>query len=558
MSRWLGLCALLVACAGGAASTTKPTGKADVVFVGGDVWTNDPARPKVDAIAITNAHIAAVGTAGELAPWIGPTTVVIELGGRTLTPGLVDAHAHLHGLGHWSSMVSLRGAKSEADAVARVVAAPGPAQGGDEWVQGRGWDQNLWSPQAFPTKASLDAALPGRPIVLRRVDGHAMWVSAKTLAVAGITKATPDPAGGRIVRDAQGEPTGVLVDAAMDLVAAKIPADTAAQTEAKILAAQEMALTAGLTEIHDMGVTDEIVRAYRALDASGRLQLRVVAYLDGEKAKDATFFDGKAPDHDPDGTRRFAVVGVKLYADGALGSRGAALLAPYADEPSQSGLVVTPPETLTAVAKAALAGGWQVATHAIGDRGNRITLDAYEAAGVTGKDARFRLEHAQVLALDDLPRLGKLGVIASMQPTHATSDMGWAEARVGPERIKGAYAWRSLLNAGAHLAFGSDFPVEEVSPLYGLWSATSRQDLDGKPEGGWRPEEKLTLEEAVAAFTSGAAYAVHQEAHRGRLAVGYVADLTIFDRPLLDGPALRENTAWMTIVNGQVAFDGRK
>jgi hypothetical protein len=478
---------------------------------------------------------------------------VIDLAGRSATPGLVDGHCHLYGLGKSLEEISLRGEKT-ADAAAAKVADAARGRPAGEWIEGRGWDQNLWPKKEFPTHELLDRAAPAHPVALRRIDGHALWVNAAAMKLAGVTRATADPAGGRIVRDGRGEPTGVFVDHAMGLIEARIAAPDAAVIRRRLLAAAKVATEAGLTGVHDMGLPDPVVDEYRKLAAAGELPLRAYLLLSGDEKLFASL-PQRHPDEDRDGSAMVVVRGIKLYADGALGSRGAALLEPYSDDPGNRGLTLMTREAMTTAAQAALRMGWQIAVHAIGDRGNREVLDAFAAAGVRPPN-RFRIEHAQVVAPEDFARFGRMGVIASMQPTHATSDMPWAEARVGPVRVKGAYAWRSMIVAGAHVSAGSDFPVEEVPPLNGLWAAVTRQDRGGKPEGGWHPEQKMTLDEAIHSYTVEPAYASFEETHRGKIAPGYVADFTIFDRELRP-ESLRETQISMTIVGGRVVYERR-
>jgi hypothetical protein len=510
----------------------------------------DPARPRAEAVAVRGGRIAAVGSAAEVSALVGPGTRVIELGGRTVTPGLVDAHCHLYGLGVALETLSLRGLGSAA-AVAEAVRGAAAARAEGEWITGRGWDQNLWSPPEFPGHAVLDAAAPGHPVALRRIDGHALWANAAAMRAAGVGRDTKDPPGGKILRDAQGEPTGVFVDHAMTLIEASMPPVPPAVRERRILKAAEVAVSLGLTGVHEMGIDDGTVAVYRALAREGRLPLRVHAYLSGEGQMDS--LPSRKPDADPDGTATFVLRGVKLFADGALGSRGAALLAPYDDDPKNTGLTLMPAEELRRSARIAAESGFQLAVHAIGDRANREVLDAFEAAGPgRGGALRFRVEHAQVVAPEDLGRFARIGAIASMQPAHATSDMPWAEARLGPARIRGAYAWRSILATGAHIAFGSDFPVEETSPLLGLYAAVTRQDPRGSPPGGWHPEERLTLDEALRLFTAEPAYAAFAEAHRGEIAPGFVADLTVFDRALAPDLTLLEAKADLVVVGGKI------
>jgi hypothetical protein len=451
-------------------------------------------------------------------------------------------------------MLSLRGMTSSA-AVSAAVAGVARSRREGEWIVGRGWDQNTWSPPEFPTHKVLDAAVPAHPVALRRIDGHALWANLAAMRAAGISRDTKDPSGGRLLRDASGEPTGVFIDRAMDLIEAKVPADTPEVRERKILAAADKAIASGLTAVHEMGINDATVSVYRSLAAAGRLKLRVYAFLSGEGQIDT--LSSRKPDIDADGTAMFVLRAVKLYADGALGSRGAALLEPYADEPGNRGLVLMSKEELERAARVASAAGFQLGVHAIGDRANRIVLDAFEAAGQgqSGGAGRFRIEHAQVVSPEDIPRFAKLGVIASMQPTHATSDMPWADERLGSNRLPGAYAWRSILAAGAHIAGGSDFPVEEVSPLLGLYAAVTRQDTKGLPPGGWLPDQRLTVEEALRIFTLEPAWASFVENHRGRIAPRFIADLTVFDREFTDGRAILDTRVDLTMVGGRIVYE---
>jgi predicted amidohydrolase YtcJ len=526
-----------------------------MVMLGGELITADPQRPRASAIAIQGDRIVYVGDDETARSWVGPHTQVVALEGRSATPGLVDAHCHLYGLGVAREVIALRGTASQAEVAARV-AERAATQPEGEWVIGRGWDQTLWPENAFPTHASLDAVSAGHPVALQRVDGHALWVNAIALQRAGIRKDTPEPAGGRIVRDERGEPTGVLVDSAMALVEARIPSPSAAVIERRIRDAAAFASANGLTGVHEMGVPEPVIEVYRKLEAAGELPLRVYAMLSGSKEAIASLERRAKPEVQVPSDRRFVVRGIKLYADGALGSRGAALLHPYQDAPELKGNWVLDPDALKQLVESATAHGYQLAVHAIGDAGNRAVLDAFATAleKRPNADLRFRVEHAQVLAPEDLPRFAKLGVIASMQPTHATSDMRWAEERLGHERTRGAYAWRTLLDAGTHVAAGSDFPVEEVSPLLGLYAAVTRQNAEGMPQSGWFPEQRMTLDEAVRAFTHEAAYAEFAEQQRGMLRAGYTADLTVFDRPLRADRSLLDTQIDRTIVSGKTSY----
>jgi predicted amidohydrolase YtcJ len=478
--------------------------------------------------------------------------VTIDLAGRAVTPGLVDGHCHLHGLGMSLEIISLRGVRSAEEAAERVRDGAARFAPG-EWIVGRGWDQNLWTPPQFPTHATLDAVIPDRPVALRRIDGHALWANAAAMKLAGVGASTRDPDGGRVVRDASGAPTGVFVDAAMELIEHAIGGSSLETTKRRILAGAREAVAAGITGVHEMGIGDQTVRAYRELAAEGKLDVRVYAFLDGSLLEE---LPRREPDLDPDGAAMVVVRGIKLYADGALGSRGAWLLAPYSDDPGNTGLVIASPAELRHAVEVTSAHGWQLAVHAIGDGANRAVLDAVEHGGARTRTMRFRIEHAQVVDRADFGRFAALGVLASMQPTHATSDMGWADERLGPARLAGAYAWRSLRDAGARLVGGSDFPIEEVPPLHGIYAAVTRQDRAGKPEGGWRPEQRLTLEEALRMFTVEPAYASFEEGRRGAIVPGAVADLTVFDRDLrADAASLLETRVDLTVVGGRIVYD---
>jgi hypothetical protein len=543
--------ALGASCSQGPKDAHAP-GTATLVLVGGQIRTLDPERPAATAVAIRGDRIIAVGGDAEVRRLAGPGARVIELAGKTVTPGLIDAHCHLYGLGADLETVSVRGLASEAETVKAIAAAAAGRPAG-EWLIGRGWDQNRWPGQQFPTRAALDAAVGDRPVLLRRVDGHASWVSSRALAAAKITAATPDPRGGKIVRGAGGEPTGVLIDNAMDLVDAVIPAPPAEVRERRIRAAARRAVAVGLTGVHDMGIDDATAAVYRALAARQELPLRVYGLLSGDAANIERVRRNPEP-----AVGRFELRGVKFYADGALGSRGARLYADYDDDRGNRGLWVTEPDPLAFAVEVAMSAGWQVAVHAIGDAAIGAVIDAFRAAQLKYPgEHRPRIEHLQVLAPADLPRLVETRAIASMQPTHATSDMPWAEQRVGAERIKGAYAWRTVLDQGVPLAAGSDFPVEEVSPLLGIHAAVTRQDGSGAPAGGWYPTQRMTLDEAIAAFTHGAAYAGFAEDTRGRIAVGRLADLTVFDGALAADRSLLERKAALTIVGGEVVHEAR-
>ena len=534
--------------------TAEPVPPADAtLFVGGTVLAGPSQAPQQDHAVLVGDHlIREVGPAATLRAKY-PNARVVDVTGTTVLPGLVDAHGHLYGLGSALDVVNLVGTTSYDEVIARVQARAATAAPG-EWILGRGWDQNDWAVKEFPTAAALDAVLPDRPVALERVDGHATLANSAAMRAAGVTAATQDPDGGRIVRDANGNPTGVFIDAASGLIDNAVPPVTPAQRKARVLAAAQAIAATGLTGMHDAGIDPATITAVQELIDEDRFPIRVYALLaDNDSVVNQWFANGPLLDYGG----RLTVRAVKLYADGALGSRGAALLAPYSDDPGNTGLLVSQPSHIEDVARRGRAAGFQINTHAIGDRGVRETINAYERAGVTAKD-RFRIEHLQVIAPDDVPRLVRHGIIASMQPTHATSDMYWAEARVGPERIKGAYAWRTVLNAGGRLALGSDFPVEDVNPFFGLYAAVTRQDQKGWPASGWRPSEKLTLAEAIRGFTSDAAYAAFEEKTRGTIEPGKLADFTIVEGDLFTLPELYKAKVRYTVVGGEIVFGAAK
>ena len=531
-----------------------PTPRADLVLRGGRVHTLDSQAPTASAIAIKDGRIVAVGDGDAVKTWIGPQTRMVELSGRTVVPGLVDSHLHLIGLGKRRTELNLVGTTSLEGVLAKLKAAVKntPANG---WVRGRGWDQNDWTDhRGFPSAADLDRVSPKNPVVLTRIDGHALWANSAAMTLAGIDRSTTAPAGGQIVKR-RGKPTGIFVDNAMGLILGHVPPYTPEQLEEAILRGQEDCMSAGLTQVHEMGIGPQELAALRKLDNEGRLRLRVYVMIDGA-LEDLTPYMSAGPEI-PSEDHRLTVRGLKFYMDGALGSRGAALLKPYADARKQTGLFLTAPELLEARIRTAKTHGFQVAVHAIGDRANREVLDIFER--VYGRDNgqhRPRIEHVQILSLDDVPRFAELGVIASVQPTHATSDMPWAEKRVGPQRIRGAYAWRSLIDSGARMASGSDAPVEDVSPLLGLYAAITRKDLLGFPKGGWYPSERMRPIEAIASFSAGGAYASFREKEAGRIAPGFVADLTVINKDPLTASEdeLASMQAIMTIIGGRVEY----
>jgi len=523
----------------------------EIIYTARTVVAGAAQTPSHDAgVLVSSGKVVSVDSLSALRA-AHPSARVVDYGDATILPGLTDAHGHLYGLGLSLDTIPLYAASVD-EVVSRVKERAARAAPG-EWILGRGWDQNRWPGKQFPIVSVLDAAVPDHPVWLRRVDGHAGWANSAAMRAAGVTAATKDPEGGRIIRDAQGNPTGVFVDAAEALIDSKVPAPSFALRKQRVLAAAQTIARNGLVEIHDAGAEGETIRAVRELIDEKRFPIRVYIMVgDNAPLLDTWFKQGKLIDYGG----RLTVRSVKLYADGALGSRGAALLAPYSDDPGNVGLLVSKPEHLLDVAKRAKAAGFQVNTHAIGDRGVRNVLDAYEGAGVTPAD-RWRIEHYQVVAPPDFARTARDGIIASMQPTHATSDMPWAEARVGPERIRGAYAWRTVLNDGIRLPLGSDFPVEDVNPFFGIYSAVTRQDQNGNPPGGWFPDQRLTLAEAIRGFTAEAAYAAFEEGSRGTIEPGKLADFTVVEGDLFSTPAsaLFKTKVRATVVDGRAVYE---
>jgi len=544
---------LLVASLTGAAEAP-----ADLLLEGGTVYASAEAVPVRASVVAAGGRIVFVGDpAAARARAAGARVVNLE--GAFVFPGFADAHLHLLGVGKSLEVADLKGATASAEAARRMAKAAEALPPG-RWVEGRGWDQNLWPGRQFPRTDDLDRAVPDRPAIARRVDGHAIWVNSVALRTAGVGASTPDPEGGRILRRPDGTPSGVLVDNATTLVEAAMPPETAADLRRRLLAGARACAAAGLTEVQDASAYEaDVIAALAAFSDRRELPLRVYATVSSAPASLEAFL--AAGKRIGSGSDFLTVRAIKAYADGALGSRGAALLEDYADEPGRRGLLVTPPERLTSIATEARRHGWQLWIHAIGDRGNRVALDAFERAARDVPDPaaggeRPRIEHAQVVAPTDFPRFAHDGVIASIQPTHATSDMPWALDRLGSARLEGAYAWRRFRDAGVRMAGGSDAPVESENPLYGFYAAVTRQDASGHPPGGWLPSQRLTREEALALFTSGAAYAAFEEGVRGRIEAGYAADLTVLAKDPMTVPTaqIRSIPVLLTVVGGRIAY----
>ncbi|HEX7938147.1 MAG TPA: amidohydrolase [Gemmatimonadaceae bacterium] len=523
--------AVLCAFAPFAAQAQSSAAPADLIVTNARIYTVDDNRPVAEALAVRGGRVLFAGSARGALATRGPQTRIVDAAGATIIPGIADAHVHLLSLGMALRSVDLDGTKSYDEVIARIAAKAKELPPGI-WITGRGWDQNDWPDTRFPTHDALSRAVPNNPVVVGRVDGHAVLANAAAMRIAGITASTPDPAGGHIERGANREPTGVFVDNAAALVD-KAPPPTHDDLRNATLAAIKEVNKYGLTSVHDAGVDASTIDVYEELARAGQFSLRNYVMITGDDSTIAHYFR-RGPQvalYDS----HIWIRAIKLIADGALGSRGAALLDPYSDDPSTSGLIRTSQARVQDVAVRALRNGFQLNVHAIGDRGNRIVLDAFEAAlkQVPTSDHRFRVEHAQILHHDDIPRFAELDVIPSMQATHQTSDMYWAPNRLGYARTLGAYAWRSLLNTGVIVPMGTDFPVESVNPFFTFHSAVTRQDADNWPPGGWFPEQRMTREEALKSITFWPAYAAFQEREMGSLTAGKLADFVILDRDIM-------------------------
>lgn len=528
---------------------------ADLILTAAHIYTVDPVRPTVAAVAVRDGRVVFAGSALEAMALRGPQTRLLDLGRATVIPGIWDAHLHLLSLGLSLRQVDLTAAASYDEVVARVAARARTARPG-EWIRGHGWDQNLWPDRHFPTEAALSRAVPGNPVVLERVDGHALLLNAAALRLARITAATPDPPGGRILRYPDGAPTGVLVDNAMALADRAVPAPSPDEERQAVLAAIDDVHRWGDVGVHDPWVTQATIAGYEDLARAGRFDLRDYVMVAGDSADLAPALARGPQSALYDG--RLWLRSIKLFADGALGSRGAALLEPYSDDPGNTGLLVTDTNDIRRVAITALRHGFQLCVHAIGDRANRLVLDAYQAAldTVPVADHRFRIEHAQVLSPSDIPRFAELGVIPSMQTSHQTSDMKWAMDRLGWTRAQGAYAWHSLLATGVIIPNGTDAPVEAVDPMIRFHSAITRQDADGWPAGGWFPAQRMTREEALESMTIWPAHAAFMDSVAGSITPGKYADFTVLDQDLMTvAPAdVLAAQVVMTIMGGRIVY----
>ena len=536
---------------------------ADIVFKNGNIYTVNDARPKAEAVAIRKDRIIFVGTNRAVERHVGRNTRVIDLKGKTMVPGMTDAHHHLFGVGFREITLNLEGITSLSDFLAKVKERVDQARPG-EWVTGRGWIETFWKPAVFPTRVDLDKIAPNNPVFLDRADGHGAVANSAALKLAGIDRSTASPFGGEISKDKSGEPTGMLLDNAQDLVQRHIPGPTAEQTERALLLGVKRNVELGWTQIQDAGGNYREVALLRRLYGEGKIKLRVYRALSAPGAQaDQLFKEGPIlGEHD----HRLTVRAVKLYADGSLGSRSAALLEPYSDKPDTSGFMTIKEEDLRPFLEEALRKGVQIETHAIGDRGNRFILDAYEKAFKAVplrerkiREPRWRIEHSQIINPADIPRFARLGVIPSMQPSHAIGDLHFAPSRLGIKRLAGAYAWSSLIKSGSIIPGGSDAPVERGEPMIEFYAAVARKDMKGFSGEGWHPEEAVTRAQALKMFTIWPAFAAFEERLRGSIEVGKLADFTILSADIMKIPEMEilKTTNVMTVINGEIVYEAK-
>ena len=535
-----------------ALSCSQKPQKTIITNVNGYTFTGDEITT-FTTLVFQDGKVVATGGDDLITEHSGTT---IDGGGKTMLPGLIDAHGHVMGLGFQELNVNLAGIET-LEATLETIKEYADENPELEWIQGRGWNQTLWPENEFPTAQDLDEVVSDRPVWLSRVDGHAGWGNSLAMQLGGISKDTPDPQGGLIIRDSQGNATGIFIDAAEGYISSVVPESTPKERDLALEKALDQMASVGITSAHDAGVGVDTWERYKQFADEGKLKTRIYGMISGAgDTFDELAKNGPVESYADD---MLALRSVKLYSDGALGSRGAAMLEPYSDDPGNKGLLFVSQEEMNAMASKVMGQGFQTNIHAIGDAGNRQVLDAIEYAQEQHGDQglRNRIEHSQIVSLEDIPRFKELGIIASMQPTHATSDMNMAEDRVGPQRIKGGYAWHSFLEQGTIVAAGSDFPVEHSNPFFGLYSAISRMDHEGNPDGGWYPEESLTREEALRAFTLDAAYAAHQEEVLGSLEPGKWADFILIEEDYFEIPVIDiwDITVLETWVAGKKVFE---
>jgi predicted amidohydrolase YtcJ len=535
---------------------------ADVVFKNGNVYTANDKAPQAQAIAVKGDRIVFVGTNAAAQRYVGTNTRVVDLQGKTVLPGFTDSHQHLSGVGLREMTLNLEGTTSLEDFLAKVKARVDQSKPGD-WITGRGWIETHWKPPVFPTRSDLDKVAPNNPMILGRADGHGSVANSAALNLAGITKDTPNPFGGEISKDKQsGEPNGMLLDSAQGLVRRRVPPTSAAEAERAVELGVKRNIQLGWTQIQDAGGSYTDVDIFKKLYAAGTIKLRIYKAVHGP-GPSATRLLNEGPTIGAY-ENRFTFRTIKVVSDGALGSRGAALHDPYSDAPDTSGFLTVKAEDLKPMLVDALRKGIQVETHAIGDRANRFVLDEYEAAFKavpSGErkvaDPRWRVEHAQIVNPADIPRFAKLGIIPSMQPSHAIGDLFFAPSRVGINRLAGSYAWESFIKSGVVVPGGSDAPVERGEPMIEFYAAVARKDQKGFTGEGWHPEEAVTRAQALKMFTLWPAYAAFEEKLRGSIEVGKLADLTILSADIMKIPEaeILKTRCVMTVINGEIVFE---
>ena len=537
---------------------------ADLVFTNGNIYTVNARQPTAEAVAVKGDRIIFVGSNRLAQNYIGKNTRVIDLSGKTMVPGMTDAHHHLSGVGFREITLNLEGVTSLEAFLAKVKERVDQKQPG-EWVTGRGWIETFWTPPVFPTRWDLDKVAPNNPVFLDRADGHGAVANSAALKIAGVDKDTPSPFGGEVSKDKQtGEPNGMFLDAAQDLIQRHIPGTTAAEAERAIILGVKRDVELGWTQVQDPGGSYDEVAIDSKLYSEGKIKLRIYKALSapGPEAN-RLFHDGPKIG---EFANHFTVRALKLYADGSLGSRSAALLQPYADKPDTSGFLTIKEETLQPLLQEALRKGIQIETHAIGDRGNRFILDQYEKAMNAVpkaewkiKEPRWRVEHSQIVNPSDIPRFKKLGIIPSMQASHAIGDLHFAPSRLGIERLAGAYAWQSFIKSGSIIPGGSDAPVERGEPMIEFYAAVARKDMKGFSGEGWHPEEAVTREQALKMFTIWPAYAAFEETLRGSIENGKLADFTIFSADIMKIPEMEilKTRCVMTVIGGEIVYEAK-
>ena len=553
---------VLIALLLGLTPVQQPSG-ADVVFKNGNVYTVDSKTPRAEAIAVTKDRIVFVGSNADAQKLVGPKTRVVDLKGNTVLPGFADAHQHLSGVGFREMTLNLEGTTSLEDFLAKVKARVAQAKPG-EWVTGRGWIETHWQPPVFPTRWDLDKVAPNNPVIFGRADGHGSVANSAALNLGGINKDTPNPFGGEISKDKQsGEPTGMLLDSAQGLVRRRIPPTSPADAERAVVLGVKRNIELGWTQIQDAGGSYNEVELFKKLYSEGKIKLRIYKAVHGPSPSATRLLNEGATIGAFD--NRFTFRTIKVVSDGALGSRGAALLDPYSDAADTSGFLTVKAEELRPMLVDALRKGIQVETHAIGDRANRFILDEYEAAlkAVPESqrkvaDPRWRVEHAQIVNPADIPRFAKLGIIPSMQPSHAIGDLHFAPSRLGIPRLDGSYAWETFIKSGVVIAGGSDAPVERGEPMIEFYAAVARKDQKGFSGEGWHPEEAVSRADALKMFTLWPAYAAFEEKLRGSIEVGKLADLTILSADIMTIPApeILKTRCVMTVINGEIVYQG--